>query len=212
VGRDPAPSGDGRARAGRAGSQPDRRDPRQPEREDDRKRGGRGYDAGKKVNGRKRHVGVDTLGLLLAVAVHPANIQDRDGALLVLAKLKPLYCFLQVLFADSAYTGDNLAAVCLSLSLSLVIVHRLAGIKGFVILPKRWIVERTLAWLSRQRRLSKDYEELIETSQAVVGIAAIRLMLERLENGRRIALNRVYFGIRSFSTSGSSWVFRGSFH
>jgi putative transposase len=188
VGRDPAPSGDGRARAGRAGSQPDRRDPRQPEREDDRKRGGRGYDAGKKVNGRKRHVGVDTLGLLLAVAVHPANIQDRDGALLVLAKLKPLYCFLQVLFADSAYTGDNLAAVCLSLSLSLVIVHRLAGIKGFVILPKRWIVERTLAWLSRQRRLSKDYEELIETSQAVVGIAAIRLMLERLENGRRIAL------------------------
>ena len=187
MGRDPAPSGDGRARAGRAGSQPDRRDPRQPEREDDRKRGGRGYAAGKKVNGRKRHVGVDTLGLLLAVAVHPANIQDRDGALLVLAKLKPLYCFLQVLFADSAYTGDNLAAVCLSLSLSLVIVHRLAGIKGFVILPKRWIVERTLAWLSRQRRLSKDYEELIETSQAVVGIAAIRLMLERLENGRSIA-------------------------
>jgi putative transposase len=149
--------------------------------------GERGYDAGKKVNGRKRHVAVDTLGLLLAVAVHPANIQDRDGAILVLAKLKPLYCFLQVIFADSAYTGDNLAALCLSLSLSLVIVHRLAGIKGFVILPKRWIVERTLAWLSRQRRLSKDYEELIETSQAVVEIAAIRLMLERLENGRSIA-------------------------
>lgn len=98
--------------------------------------------------------------------------------------MKPLYCFLRVIFADSAYVGDDLAAVCLSLSLSLVIVHRLAGIKGFVVLPKRWIVERTLAWLSRQRRLSKDYEELIETSQAVVQIAAIRLMLERLEKRR----------------------------
>ena len=136
------------------------------------------------MNGRKRHVAVDTLGLLLAVVVHPANIQDRDGALLVLAELKPLYCFLRVLFADSACSGDDLAAVCLSLALSLVIVHRLAGVKGFVILPKRWIVERTLAWLSRQRRLAKDYEELIETSQAIVQIAAIRLMLERLENGR----------------------------
>ena len=118
------------------------------------------------------------------IVVHPANIQDRDGALLVLAELKPLYCFLRVIFADSAYSGDELVAVCLSLSLSLVIVHRLAGIKGFVVLPKRWIVERTLAWLSRQRRLSKDYEELIETSQAVVQIAAIRLMLERLEQRR----------------------------
>jgi putative transposase len=120
------------------------------------------------VNGRKRHIAVDTLGLLLTVAVHPANIQDRDGAILVLAKLKPLYCFLQVIFADSAYTGDNLAAICLSLSMTLILVHRLAGVKGFVVLPKRWIVERTLGWLSRQRRLSKDYEELIETSQAIV--------------------------------------------
>jgi putative transposase len=134
------------------------------------------------VNGRKRHIAVDTLGLLLTVAVHPANIQDRDGAILVLAKLKPLYCFLQVIFADSAYTGDNLAAICLSLSMTLILVHRLAGVKGF--LPKRWIVERTLGWLSRQRRLSKDYEELIETSQAIVEIAAIRLMLERVEKGR----------------------------
>jgi len=134
------------------------------------------------VSGRKRHIAVDTLGLLLTVAVHPANIQDRDGAILVLAQLKPLYCFLRVIFADGAYTGDHLAAVCLSLS--MILVHRLAGIKGFVVLPKRWIVERTLAWLSRQRRLSKDYEELIETSQAVVQIAAIRLMLERLEKGR----------------------------
>jgi putative transposase len=138
------------------------------------------------VNGRKRHVAVDTLGLLLTAAVHPANIQDRDGALIVLAQLKPLYCFLQVIFADGAYTGDHLAAVCLSLSMTLILVHRLAGTKGFVVLPKRWIVERTLAWLSRQRRLSKDYEELIETSQAVVQIAAIRLMLERLEKGSRL--------------------------
>jgi len=132
------------------------------------------------VNGRKRHIAVDTLGLLLTVAVHPANIQDRDGAILVLAQLKPLYCFLQVIFADSAYTGDNLAAICLSLSMTLILVHRLAGVQGFVVLPKRWIVERTLGWLSRQRRLSKDYEESIETSQAIVEIAAIRLMLERL--------------------------------
>jgi putative transposase len=101
-----------------------------------------------------------------------------------LAELKPLYCFLRVIYADGACSGDDLAAVCLSLALSLVIVHRLAGIKGVVILPKRWIVERTLAWLSRQRRLAKDYEEVVETSQAIVQIAAIRLMLERLENGR----------------------------
>jgi putative transposase len=180
VGNDPPSSGDGGSWAGRPGSQSNRRDHWQPEREDDGKRGVRGYDAGKKVNGRKRHIAVDTLGLVLTVAVHPANIQDRDGAILVLAKLKPLYCFLQVIFADSAYSGDNLAAICLSLSMTLILVHRLAGVKGFVVLPKRWIVERTLGWLSRQRRLSKDYEELIETSQAIVEIAAIRLMLERL--------------------------------
>src|SRR4051812_3962780 len=101
--------------------------------------------------------------------------------MIVLAQLKPLYCFLRVIFADS---GDNLAAVCLSLGLTLILVHRLAAVKGVVVLPKRWIVERTLGWLSRQRRLSKDYEELIETSQAIVEIAPIRLMLQRFEKGR----------------------------
>lgn len=146
--------------------------------------GPRGYDGNKKVNGRKRHIAVDTLGLLLAIAVHPANIQDRDGAVLVLDKLKPLYCWLLIIFADGGYTGEGIAALCLSLAITLIIVQRRAGVQGFVVLPKRWIVERTLAWLGRHRRLSKDYERLIETSQAMVEAAAIRLMLERWMNNK----------------------------
>lgn len=126
--------------------------------------------------------------MLLAVAVHPANIQDRDGAILVLSKLKPLYCWLQVIFADGGYTGEGVAAICLSLSMMLIIVHRLAGVKGFVVLPKRWVVERTFGWLGRHRRLSKDYEELIETSQAMVEVAAIRTMLQRWKNNKEVPL------------------------
>ncbi|HNC47068.1 MAG TPA: IS5 family transposase [Acidobacteriota bacterium] len=142
--------------------------------------GERGYDAGKKVKGRKRHILVDTLGLLLVVKVHAANIQDRDGAKLLLEEISDQFPRLELIWADGGYAGkliDWVAVTCLWL---LVIVKRNAEAKGFYVLPKRWIVERTLAWLSNCRRLSKDYERLPETSEAFCYLAMIRLMLKRL--------------------------------
>ena len=175
----PSPRDDA-ARAGGARPEPDGSHHRHPEREDDRKGGPRGYDAAKKVKGRKRHIAVDTSGLLLGIAVHAADLQDADGAWDLLRKIKPLYCWLQAVFADSIY--DRLAALlaCLLLGLTLIIVRRIAGATGFVVLPRRWVVERTLGWLGRWRRLAKDYEELPEVSEAMVTVAMIRLMLHRL--------------------------------
>jgi putative transposase len=160
----------------RARARPDRH----PEREDDGKGGPRGWDAAKKVKGRKRHVGVDTSGLLLGVIVHAADIQDADGAGDLLRRLKRLYPRLKVVFADSAY--DRLAALlaCFLLGLTLVVIRRLAGSKGFVLLPRRWVAERTLGWLGRWRRLAREYEELPEVSETMVKLAMIRLMLHRL--------------------------------
>ncbi len=161
---------------------------RQPEREDDRKRGPRGYDAGKKVNGRKRHIIVDTMGLLLAVVVHPANIQDRDGAKLVIDKLAGRFPRLQLIWADAGYAGQLVDwAMCLS-GWALEIVRRPRSSHQFEVLPRRWVVERTFAWLGRCRRLSKslprtrygDYEELPETTEAWIYSAMTRLMLKRL--------------------------------
>jgi transposase len=123
---------------------------------------------------------VDTLGLPLAVVVHRGDLQDRDGAALVLARLKPLYCWLAALFADAACDHDRVAIVRLALRLSLIIVRRTEP--GFVVLAKRWVVERTFAWLGRCRRLAKDYEHLTEVSEAFVKLALIRLMLQRLEH------------------------------
>jgi putative transposase len=132
------------------------------------------------VKGRKRHIAVDTSGLLLGVVVHAADIQDADGAGDLLRRLKPLYCWLRAVFADGIY--DRLAALlaCGLLGLALVIVRRGAGVSGFVIVPRRWVVERTLGWLGRWRRLSKDDEELPEVSEAMITLAMIRLMLQRL--------------------------------
>jgi transposase len=177
---DPARADHGRARGQRPGGEPECRHHRQPERQNDAKGGPRGYDAAKKVKGRKRHIAVDSLGLLLAVAVHPANVQDRDGAALVLARLKPLYCWLRVMFADSAYNSVLLMAFCFTLGITLMIVNRVLGTVGFQVLAKRWIVERSLGWLGRWRRLSKDDEELPEVSEAFVTLAMIKLMLRRL--------------------------------
>jgi putative transposase len=183
-GHAPSPR-DGAARAVGAGPEPDGGHHRHPEREDDGKGGPRGYDAAKKVKGRKRHIAVDSSGLLLGITVHAADIQDADGAWDLLRKIKPLYCWLQLVFADSIY--DRLAALlaCFLLGLTLIIVRRIAGTTGFVVLPRRWVVERTLGWLGRWRRLAKDYEELPEVSEAMATVAMIRLMLHRLAHPRR---------------------------
>lgn len=142
--------------------------------------GPRGYDAGKKIKGRKRHILVDTLGLVLIVVVHVANIQDRDGARLVLDKARGLLSRLLLIWADGGYAGQLVEWVATQCQWVLEIVKRSDDVKGFKVLPKRWIVERTLAWLSHCRRLSKDYERLAETSEALIYVAMIRLMIKRL--------------------------------
>jgi putative transposase len=147
--------------------------------------GPRGYDAAKRVKGRKRHIAVDTSGLLLGVVVHAADIQDADGAGDLLRRLKRLYCWLRAVFADGTYDRLAVLLACFLLGLALIIVRRGAGVTGFVVLPRRWVVERTLGWLGRWRRLSKDYEALPEVSEAMIKLAMIRLMLHRLAHPNR---------------------------
>ena len=130
--------------------------------------------------GRKRHVVVDTLGLLLAVVVHAANVQDRVGAKQVLTKLQDRFPRLWVIWADGGYAGKLLLWALVVGGWVIEVVHKPADATTFAVLPKRWIVERTFAWLGRNRRLSKDYEGLPETGEAWVRIAMIHLMLKRL--------------------------------
>ena len=132
------------------------------------------------MKGRKRHIVVDTLGLLLAVAVHPANIQDRDGAKLVLEGMVGQYPRLKVIWADGAYGGKSVQWAKEMGGWSLELVRRPSGQRTFQVLPRRWVVERTFGWLNLQRRLSKDYEELCETTAAWIHIAMTGLMLRRL--------------------------------
>jgi putative transposase len=142
----------------------------------------RGYDAGKKVTGRKRHLVVDTLGLLIAVVVHAAHIQDQDGAKEVLRKAKRRFPRLKLLWADSAYARDYLPTWALvACNLVLDIVRRAAGAVGFVVLHRRWVVERTFAWLVRNRRLARDYERSPRVSETWVHVAMVRVMLRRLK-------------------------------
>jgi transposase len=116
--------------------------------------------------------------------VHPADIQDRDGGLLVLASLFGLYPFLQKLFADGGYQGEQFRRALANVlpRLSVDIVKRSDTAKGFEVLPRRWVVERTLAWLNRCRRLTKDFENLSRTALAFIRLASIRLMLRKLCN------------------------------
>ena len=141
-----------------------------------------GFDAGKKIKGRKRHILVDTLGLLLNVAVHPASIQDRDGAALVLDKrTRRLFPFIERIYADGGYQGPRVrAAAAKTGNWKIEIVKRSDKAKGFVVLPKRWVVERTLAWISRNRRLARDFERYARTAAAFIRLAMIRIMLRRL--------------------------------
>jgi len=142
--------------------------------------GERGYDAGKKVNGRKRHIVVDTQGHLLEVVVHAANVQDRDGAKLVLTKLSAdTRRHLSKLWADGGYRGTLVAWVRKRLQAVLEIVKRDPATKGFAILPKRWVVERTFAWFGRFRRLSKDFERDLACSEGVIYLASLKTLLRR---------------------------------
>jgi transposase len=176
------------SRESRARRQPYGLHHRQPEREKRRKRGARidphGFDAGKLIKGKKRHVLVDTQGLLLHGLVTAADVQDRDGGLVLLATLFDLFPFLKKLFADSAYQGPIFQGALASIlpQLETEIVKRSDQVKGFVALPKRWLVERTIAWLNRCRRLAKDWENLNRNALAFLKLASIRLMLRKLCN------------------------------
>ena len=173
---------------GRTGSQSDRGDHRQPKREKCGKRGAAidpsGYDAGKKIKGKKRHILVDTQGLLMQAIIHAADVQDRDGGLVLMASLFGLYPFLLKLFADGGYQGPEFQRGLRKVlaRLEVEVVKRADQAKGFVVLPKRWIVERTFAWLNRCRRLAKDWENLSQSGLAFLRFASIRLMLRRLGN------------------------------
>jgi transposase len=164
--------------------------------------GPRGYDAGKKIKGRKRHILTDTNGLLVAATVHEADIQDRDGAVPLLASIRhpfPLrWClraidplhgpdrrrwrrWLRHVFADGGYAGAKLQTALAALGTwSLEIVKRSEAAKGFELLPRRWVIERTLARLNRNRRLAKDFEALIETAAAWLMLASVKLLSRRL--------------------------------
>ena len=139
-----------------------------------------GYDAGKKVKGRKRHILVDTLGLLLNVVVHPADVQDRDGALLLLRRARRLFPFIKRIFADGGYAGEKMALVVWRTGAWKLEIVKRSNVPGFEVLPKRWIVERTFAWISRNRRLARDFERYAMTVAAFVRLAMIRIMLRRL--------------------------------
>jgi len=142
--------------------------------------GERGYDKGKNVNGRKRHVLVDTLGLLLMVVVTAASVSDPQGARLLFARLSGGCKKLRLIWVDGSYRGQLVAWVMQHMRFVLRVTLRPEGAKGFVLLPRCWVVERTLAWLSQSRRLSKDYERLPQSSEAMIYLSMTRLMLRRL--------------------------------
>ena len=143
--------------------------------------GPRGYDAGKKIKGRKRHIVTDTLGHLIGLLVHPADIQDRDGAAKVLATIRSLYPWLRHIFADGGYAGDKLRRELAGMGRWMVqIIKRSDTAQGFEVLPRRWVVERTLAWLNRCRRLAKDFEATVPSATGWTLIAHIRLLTRRL--------------------------------
>ncbi|MGE0083819.1 MAG: IS5 family transposase [Desulfococcaceae bacterium] len=144
-------------------------------------RGGEhGYDGGKKISGRKRHILTDVPGLSITVTVHSADIQDREGAKILFPGIYDRFERLKVIPGDGGYTGKLAGWLKRNFSLILEIVTRPAESSGFVLLPRRWIAERTFAWLNRHRRLSKDYEYLTDTSETMIQIAMIGIMLHRL--------------------------------
>lgn len=143
--------------------------------------GPRGFDAGKKVNGRKRHIITDTDGNLVGLQVHKGDIQDRDGAVDVFASIRTLYPWLRHVFADGAYAGEKLQASLAAFGTwTIEVIKRSDIAKGFAVLPRRWVVERTFAWLGRCRRLAKDFEATIASAVAWVLVAHIRRLTRHL--------------------------------
>ena len=145
--------------------------------------GGRvGYDAGKRIKGRKRHLLVDPLGRVLGVAVTPANTTERDGAQMVLGRVLGWFTWLRILWVDGGYTGEAFAQWVKGLrpKLAVEVVKRSADPVGFKVLPRRWAVERTFGWFMRQRRLVRDYETTETSAEAWIYIAMIRIQLRRL--------------------------------
>jgi putative transposase len=157
----------------------------------------RGYDGAKKVNGRKRHLLVDTGGLVMKAKVHQADLADREGARVVLERVGESFPNLEHLWADAGYRGADLRRwITERLGLSLEIVQRKPRWvwvpndvepdpipAGFEVIRRRWVVERTFAWILRNRRMSRDYEFLPETGEALIYVTMIRLMLKRLAKG-----------------------------
>jgi putative transposase len=141
-----------------------------------------GYDAGKKINGRKRHVLVDTLGLVLGVVVTPASCPERDGAQQVLQRVCDWFKRLRKLWVDGGYAGDTFAQWVRDhwSKLEVEVVKRSATTEGFTVLPKRWIVERTFGWLMRHRRLVRDFERTEASAESWIHLAMIRIQLRRL--------------------------------
>jgi transposase len=143
--------------------------------------GVRGFDAGKKIKGRKRHIITDTLGLLVGLVIQAADVQDRDGAPRLLASIRTIYPWLRHVFADGGYAGPKLKGALEKIGRwTLEIVKRSDAACGFEVLPRRWVVERTFAWLGRCRRLAKDWETTLASAEAWVLIAHIRLVSRRL--------------------------------
>jgi transposase len=140
----------------------------------------RGYDAGKKINGRKRHVVVDSLGLLLAVIVTAASVQDRDGAFRLLALLRERFSTISLVWADGGYAGRLVNWARQALALTVTIIKRSDDTTGFAVLPRRWVVERTFGWLLRYRRLVRDYERRPEHHEAMVLWATVAIMTRKL--------------------------------
>ena len=143
--------------------------------------GPRGFDAGKKIKGRKRHIVTDTLGNLVGLVIHPANVQDRDGAPGVLKSIRKKYPSLRHVFADGGYTGPKLQGRLEKIGKwTIQIVKRSDTAEGFELLPRRWVVERTFAWLGRCRRLAKDFEATIASATAWLLLAHIRLLTRKI--------------------------------
>lgn len=139
--------------------------------------GPRGYDAGKKVLGRKRHVMVDTDGRLLCMQVHPASVQDRDGAVPLLRASRRRFPFVERAFADAAYAARRVADAT---AIAIEIVRKPPDQKGFAVHPRRWVVERCFAWLGRNRRLARDFEASIASATAFLYAASAMLLIQRI--------------------------------